>query len=196
MNDSGVVDRIIGGWEVTSLIRLASGAPITITDARGTLNRLAFSGRQTAVTSLNKDQIKKLIGIRKTKCGVFFIDPSVINFDLDTCTGTGRGAEGFGTAAFPGQVFFNNAPGQTSGLERAFINGPLFFNWDASIIKNVPIKENLKVQLRLEAFNVINRANFFVSQLTGLDINSTNFGRVSQLTTTPRIIQLVGRIEF
>jgi hypothetical protein len=205
MNNSGVADRIVGGWEITSLLRLASGAPITITDARGTLNRVAFSGRQTALTSLNKEQIKKLIGIRKTPCGVFFIDPSVIDFNFATCNatnivgspaGSGRAANGFGATPFAGQVFFNNAPGQTSGLERAFINGPLFFNWDASIIKKIPIRENLQVQLRLEAFNVTNRANFLVNQFTSLDINSANFGRVSALATNPRIVQLVGRIEF
>lgn len=196
LNKGGVIDRVFGGFQVNNLIRWASGAPITIVDPRGTLNRVAFSGRQTPFTSLNKDQIKKLIGIRKTKCGVFFIDPSVINFNLDTCTGTGRGAEGFGQPTFAGQVFFNVAPGQTGSLERAFINGPVIFNWDASITKNVPIKENLKVQIRLEAFNVGNRANFFVSQFGGLNINSTNFGRVTSLATNPRIVQLVGRIEF
>jgi len=203
LNQGGVIDRIFGGFQLNNLIRWASGAPITIVDARGTFNRVAFSGRQTPLTSLNKDEIKKLIGIRKTKCGVFFIDPRVINFNLETCNsatlpnpGTGRGAEGFGQPAFAGQVFFNNAPGQTGSLERAFINGPTIFNWDASITKNVPIRENLKVQVRLEAFNVINRANFFVSQFGVLDINSTNFGRVSQLALGARVVQLVGRIEF
>lgn len=201
LNEGGVVDRLVGGWEVTSLIRWTSGAPITIVDAgsgaitRGTFNRNAFSGRQTPQTLLSKGEIKKLIGIRKTPCGVFFIDPKVINFDLTTCTGSGRGAEGFGTPAFAGQVFFNNAPGQTGSLERAFINGPVFFNWDASIIKNVPIKEDVRIQLRLEAFNVLNTTNFFASQFGTLNINSTNFGRINQ-TFGARILQLVGRIEF
>jgi hypothetical protein len=201
LNDSGVLDRVVGGWELTSLIRWSTGAPLTITDAasgvitRGTFNRNAFSGRQTPQTSLNKNQIKNLIGIRKTKCGVFFIDPSVINFDLNTCTGTGRGAEGFGTTPFAGQVFFNNGPGQTGALERAFIDGPNFFNWDASIIKNIAIKEDFRVQLRLEAFNVLNNTNFFATQLGTLNINSTNFGRINQ-NFGARIVQLVGRIEF
>ena len=217
LNNGGWMDRAIGGFQVTSIIRWSTGAPITITDigiaslgiTRGTLNRDGRSARQTAVTSLNKDQIKSLIGVFKTPCGVFFIDPKVIDFNLETCNssnvpagtriGTGKGANGFGTAAFPGQVFFNNAPGQTSGLERGFINGPVFFNWDASIIKNVPIRENLRVQLRLEAFNVINRANFQVAQFTDLNVNSPNFGRITSLVggaSAPRIIQLVGRIEF
>jgi hypothetical protein len=59
----------------------------------------------------------------------------------------------------------------------------------------VAIKEDLKVQVRLEAFNVINRTNCFVNQFTTLNINSTTFGRVNQ-TFGARIVQLVGRIEF
>ncbi len=112
---------------------------------------------------------------------------------------TGRGARGFGEAAFAGQSFFNNGPGQTSGLERAFINGPLFFNWDASVIKNVRITESTRVQLRAEAFNVLNRANFFASQFGNLNINSSNFGRVSSTFTSSgaqRVLQFAARFEF
>jgi len=193
LNQGGWSNRLFGGFQVTSIVRWASGAPISILDPnRGTLNRGGRSGSQTAVTSLNKEQIKDLIGIRKTKCGVFFIDPKVINFNVDTCTGTGRGSEGFGTTPFAGQVFFNNAPGTTSGLERAFINGPIFFNWDASIIKNVELRESMRLQFRVEAFNIINRTNFFSGDL---NINSTSFGRVTQ-TFGSRILQLVGRFEF
>ena len=199
-NTNGVVDRIVSGFQATSIIRWATGAPISITDPTGTFNRAARAANQTALTNLNKDQIKQLIGVFKTPCGVFFINPSVIDFNMATCNDpkqagarSGRGTAGFGNAPFAGQVFFNNGPGQTSGLERFFINGPVFFNWDASIIKSIPIRESLKVQLRVEAFNVINRANFFQGNM---NINSTSFGRVTQLATNPRILQLVGRIEF
>ena len=33
-------------------------------------------------------------------------------------------------------------------------------NWDMSLFKNIPIRERYSVQLRLEAFNVFNHANF------------------------------------
>jgi hypothetical protein len=120
---------------------------------------------------------------------------------LFTGGATGRGARGFGEAAFAGQVFFNNGPGQTSGLERAFINGPLFFNWDASVIKNIRITEGTRVQLRAEAFNVLNRANFFFPQFgtAAASINSTNFGRVTQTFTSSgaqRVLQFAARFEF
>jgi Carboxypeptidase regulatory-like domain len=191
---NGLVDHIIGGWQISPILTISSGAPISLVDARGTFNRAGRSGRQTALTSLSKDQIKDLVGIYKVEpgnpqglpAGIYYINPAVINT-------TGRAAEGFGTTPFTGQVFFNNSPGQVSGLERAFINGPRFVNLDATLAKNFRIKEDIKFQLRLEAFNAFNHTNFFSGQLQS--INSATFGRVTQ-TFSPRIVQIGGRIDF
>ncbi len=201
LNQGGWINRVFGGFQLTSIVNIATGAPVTFVDARGTLNRASRSGRQTPQTNLNKSQIKDLIGVYKTNCGVYYINPSVINLNQQTCTGTGRAAEGLGSTPFTGQVFFNNGPGQTGTLERAFVNGPLYVNWDAGFIKNIQITEGTRLQMRVEAFNVLNRANF---SLTGaaqsgagalFDINSSTFGRLGS-TFSPRIVQLVGRIEF
>lgn len=80
-------------------------------------------------------------------------------------TTAGVAALGFDQGTFPGQVFFNVPPGQTGNLERNFISGPTFFNWDASIIKNINVTERVRFQIRGEAFNVLNRANFFTGNL-------------------------------
>jgi hypothetical protein len=113
----------------------------------------------------------------------------------------GRASEGIGTTAFPGQAFFNAPPGTIGTLERNFLNGPWYINWDAGLIKNFPITETMRFQVRAEAFNVLNRPNFFIGNVsftpsgTSFNINSTNFGRVNT-TFDPRIIQFVGRFEF
>lgn len=199
---NGIVDRIIGGWQITSILRIGTGSPISVIDPRGTLNRAGRSGRQTALTNLTKDQLKSLVGIRKLSGGVFFIDPSLININPDGTTGgarTGRAAEGFGTTPFAGQAFFNVAPGQTGTMERAIFNGPIIANMDFSILKTIQISERVRFQLRGEAFNVLNRANFGFSageQFGAFNINSTNFGRVLRTVTDPRILQIGGRIEF
>ncbi len=208
LSDLGGWNRLVGGWQLTSIVQMATGAPITVVDPRGTLTRR--NTRQTANSSLTKDEIKGLIGIFRTPCGVFFINPSAIDLNhtalangqcgsLLTGGATGRGSRGFGESTFPGQVFFNVAPGQTGNLERAFINGPFYLNWDASIIKNIRITENTKFQIRVEAFNVLNRANFFASQFGTLNINCSNFGRISSQFTSSgaqRVLQFAGRFEF
>jgi hypothetical protein len=178
------LDRLIGGFQVTAILRIATGAPLTITDARGTFNRAGRAGRQTPYTTLSEEQIKSLFKVRRTSNGVLFIDPSV--------TSGGRGALGFGQT-FNGQVFFNVAPGEVGNLNRAFINGPNYINLDAAVMKNIRIRENVRFQIRAEGFNVFNRANFFIGNTTS--INSVNFGRITS-TFGSRVIQVAGRLEF
>jgi len=214
---NGIVDRIIGGWQFTSIIRLTSGTPLSIVDPRGTLNRAGRSGRQTASSNLSHAELRALMGVFRTNCGVFFINPSVINIDLAACAngtilprqaGTTAGVASLGfnpingaagggnlPQTFPGQVFFNNAPGTRGNLPVNFLVGPKYFNWDASLIKNIPITERVRFQMRGEAFNVLNRVSFSPNAQFS-SIASTTFGRSTATYPATRIIQFVGRIEF
>jgi hypothetical protein len=202
MNSGDWNNRLFGGWQLTSIIRVSTGAPISIVDPRGTLNRAGRSTRNTANSNLSTDQIKELIGVYRTPCGVFYINPVAVNINLADCSGPGTANPAYFTQARSGEV---------GNLPRAFINGPLYFNWDASIIKNIQLTERVRFQMRAEFFNVINRTNFLVfgpndatpQQFgpTGIfNINSPNFGRLTTTSTstfiTPRVIQFAGRLEF
>jgi hypothetical protein len=151
----------------------------------------------------------------KTPNGVFVIDPRVLfatarnaatgatisGFDLTQPLPAGfsiisvRGANPVGTDPFPGQVFFPNPAGSTGNLQRNFLNGPVYINWDAGLLKNIRITENTRLQLRGEVFNVLNRANFFSGNL---DVGSTSFGRITSSGNAyaPRIVQFGARFEF
>jgi hypothetical protein len=204
LNQNGLIDKILGGFQLNTIIRAATGAPISIVDPRGTLNRAGRSTRQTANSSLTKDQIKDLVGVYRTPCGVYYINPAVINLDPKTCQGSAAG--GYGSTPFNGQVFFNVAPGETGNLERNFIDGPLSIRWDLGLSKTISITENTRIQLRAEAYNILNRANFGIygpldtynqqNSSTGIfSINSPNFGRLVD-TEDPRIMQFAVRFEF
>ncbi len=220
LNSSGWVDKVIGGLQFSSIVNISSGPPVGIIDPRGTFNRGGRSGRQTARTTLTEDQIKDLVGIHRTPNGVFLIDPSVLfatavrrnaagqivetrtGIDLTQPLPTGfaiseiRGAAAINQPAFAGQVFFRNAPGETGNMPRAFLNGPLYINWDAGFMKNIRFGETTRLQIRAEAFNVLNRANFFIADNSGIfNVNSTTFGRLGT-TFSPRIMQLAARFEF
>jgi hypothetical protein len=191
---NGFVDRLLGGWQVSTILAWTSGSPLTFTDTRGTLNRAGRSARQTPNSSLTVDQIRGLVGFYDTPCGLFYLNPQVLNINLSTCAGSGRGSEGFGTTPFTGQAFFNVEPGQTGNLQRSIVDAPGYFNLDASLIKNVKISERMRLQLRMEAFNALNNVNFFPNGQV-LDITSTNFGRLTQ-ASSPRIVQFAARFEF
>jgi hypothetical protein len=214
LNSGGALDKIVGGFQLSSIVNWSSGVPTSIIDTRGTLNRAGRSGLQPATSSLDENQIKELFGIFRTPNGVFVINPSVL-FAVATAPGQPtingvdltqplpagysitsiRGANPVGTAPFANQVFFPNAPGSTGNLTRNFLNGPMYFNWDAGLLKNISITENTRLQLRGEVFNVLNRANFFTADL---DVNSTSFGRLTSSgnSYSPRIVQFGARFEF
>lgn len=207
LNDSRIANAILGGFQFTSIINLSSGAPVAILDTRGTLNRAARSVRQSATSTLTTKQIKELTGVYNTPNGVFFINPSVLfaqgsngqRIDLTQPLPTGvtitsiRAASAVDQAPFAGQVFFLNAPGQTGNLERNFINGPKFINIDMGLSKNIRFTESLRLQLRAEAFNVFNRANFAIGDF---NVNSTDFGRINDLRNNPRVLQFGARFDF
>jgi hypothetical protein len=75
------------------------------------------------------------------------------------------------------------------------INGPSFFDLDASVFKYFPIKERMKLQFRAEVFNLTNTPSFDVP---GRTLGSSTFGVVTS-TLTPahtREMQLALQLLF
>lgn len=209
LSDGGWLDQVVGGWQLSMIWRLASGSPITFTDARGTLNRTGRSGRQTALTNLTASELEGLVGVFRTPCGVFFVNPAAININQanlssGNCTalntgvpaGTvgGAAASGFGAATFPGQVFFSNGPLQSSTLRRAVVNGPWLSSADLSLAKNFRFTESMFLQVRGEAYNFTNAPYFNPAQT--IDINSTTFGRITGTAVGARVVQFAARFTF
>ena len=188
LNHGGWMDRVFGGFELSGLMSWTSGAPITFVDTRGTLNRTGRSGRQTALTNLTNDQIRALTGIFESNGKIYYINPSVVN------PATGRASEGFGATPFGGQVFFNVNPGQTGNLTRHVIDGPGYFNINAALLKTIRIGEKSRLQLRAEAFNLLNNVNFAPATQFA-NINSTLFGQITGAFPS-REMQFAARFEF
>jgi hypothetical protein len=94
--------------------------------------------------------------------------------------------------------FFNNINGTpaTGNLPRNFINGSPYRNWDAGLTKNLRFGERHRIQIRAEAFNVLNLVSF--GQTADLNVNSDSFGRITGTrgAYTPRIIQFGVRYDF
>lgn len=187
LTDGGWSDKVFGGWEFSGIVQWDSGVPISFLDPRGTLNRAGRSGRQTANTSLTTDQIRDLLGVYEVNNRIYWIDPSIL------CA-NGAATLGYGQAPCAGQVFFNVQPGQTGNLGRAIINAPAFFNVDTTLMKNINFNENMRLQLRLEAFNVLNTVNFFPGA-SQQNIGSTTFGQITSAGAA-RQLQLAVRFEF
>ena len=192
LNQGGIVNKIFGGFELSGLLQTGSGAPISFLDPRGTLNRVGRSGRQTANSTLTNDQIRALSGFFEANGRIYFIDPSVID-------SSGRGAAPYvapgGTApTFTNYAFTSVAPGQTGNVARTLINGPRQFNVNAALLKNINFTETLRVQLRMEAFNLFNNVNFFNNTQLA-NVTSATFGQITSAGAA-RQVQFAARFEF
>lgn len=93
----------------------------------------------------------------------------------------------------PAQGTFGNAPASP------FI-GPGVNNWNIALFKNVPIKEKVTFQLRVETYNTFNHTQFTAINttprfdITGNQVNSS-FGKVGA-AADPRYMQLAVRFSF
>ncbi len=193
LNQGGIVDKIFGGWEVSGLSQWSSGAPISFVDSRGTLNRGVRSGRQTPNSSLTNAQIAALVGIFHANGNIYFLNPSVIGPSGQASTGYSYGGLN-SNVPFNGQAFFNVEAGTTGNISRTLINGPRFFNVDMAVLKNIKFGESIRVQLRAEAFNVLNNVNLF-NNTQFANINSATFGQITSAAAA-RQMQFAFRFEF
>jgi len=73
-------------------------------------------------------------------------------------------------------------------------SGPWAFNLDSSLQKRIAITERHALELRMEGFNVLNHATFFVG--AGQSINATNFGVIQSMYYAPRRMQFAAYYRF
>lgn len=194
-NNNGIANAVLGGWRVSSVIVWQSGAPFTFFSARGTVNRAGRSGNETAFTNLSASQLKSAIHLSfpTTSVGPLLIDPSFIGANK-----RGAGPDGLTCSPVVANGFCNPQPGQLGNLSRNEFNGPKFFDADLSILKSIPIRESMSLQLRGDAFNVFNHPSF---QFKDQNINSGTFGRVNSTVpgsslTGARTLQVGARFIF
>jgi hypothetical protein len=100
-----------------------------------------------------------------------------------------------------GQPYFNTSlfslqPLGTPGTSaRRFFYGPGINNYDMALLKNLKLTESKSLQLRLEAFNVFNHAQFFGPAAVDGNINSSSFGQVLS-AAPPRLLQVGAKFSF
>ncbi len=131
-------NRLVEGWEVSTIVQLQTGNPMNFRSTNP-----GFLGTAT---------------LRPNATGPipagFFPAPS------------GSAAQ-IGYIRTPGNYLVE--PGNAFGtLGRNVVIGPGFSNWDFALVKNTKITERLTWQIRADAFDLLNHANFNQPVLNGL----------------------------
>ena len=159
----------LGGWELSGITRFSTGFPVTL-----------FNNNDTS-----------LLGT---------IPNGVNNNGVDTPDYT-PGALGInrnprhGEAAFNTALFSLPALGEIGTAARRFFYGPGIANFDMALAKQIRLAESRTLQLRVEAFNVWNHAQFYGPAAVNGNISSPNFGQITS-AAAPRLIQLAAKFNF
>jgi hypothetical protein len=109
---SGLASRLLGGWQVSGIFEARTGRPISFVSNRGTVNRQGRSARNSAITSLSREELQDRTGLffDPATGRPLFVDPSLIGPD-------GRGNP---------QLLQNPGAGQYGTLQLTPVSGPGF----------------------------------------------------------------------
>jgi hypothetical protein len=163
---NGIRAGIINGWTISGVVIVESGLPFNMIDSRaGTI--LGISGSQA--------QFAPNMGPKNLS-----VSHRTLNQWFNTGIFDAPPAVGDGTA-------IGNAPWN-------FATGPGFWNTDFSLSKVVRVTEPLKIEIRVELFNLFNHANF--ANPSSNVANASSFGVISNTVNSPRIAQLAARVRF
>jgi hypothetical protein len=173
-NNVPVFGRALSGWELTSTIKDSSGTP--------------FWFRSGTCNVPGQFRVACIPGILP---GQNPLAQSLSSFEPTQPL--------FNASAFESASSFNYYDGV--GQRITSYRGFPFKNIDIGLSKKTRITERVTAIIRVEAFNAFNNHNFTCTGNGGCtpfntDISSADFGKWNGSVSTPRNIQLVGRIEF
>ncbi len=204
-SSNGIVNRIIGGWEINTVTRWQTGPPILITSGLGG----TFNGNDPGINliGITPNQLQSMLTTNKTEIplAVAYVPTSLLNLSAPTAISPVGGSN---TSII--------APCQNAGnlCNRVFVWGPNFTRADWSLMKTTKITERVNFELRAEMLNAFNHANFYYAAGSGtspvsISTQSTRFGQMGSSSTNGayqdfnttqdpggRILQIVGRINF
>jgi hypothetical protein len=212
----GVVGHLLGGWQVNGVYVLTSGEPYTpgqfFNGLLGLGNTYLTAGDRPFVGNPNVDQ--QVVGISQLDAAIFY-GTDILNLDgfysLNSLNTTGDVV-----TVTPNDVrFILNLPGSARIFNTPFgtatrnsLRGPRLNQLNMGLFKNIKVMENLRVQIRAEAFNVLNHPN------PGYGVNSnapsgfgylpdfftedagTTFANDQEIELSRRVIQFGVRITF
>jgi outer membrane receptor protein involved in Fe transport len=168
-NVNGVVNEIIGGWQLSPVLNYSSGLPFTL--SYGECSSAIPSSAPCYVNGNAKQFQSHITGAPYTTLNYF-------------------------DAQRLGGAF--TAPGldQVGSIGRNSVFGPHFFNTDLAVTKNFPIREAATIQFRTDFYNVFNKINWGTpsGNIEQAGVISNGVGNVG--ASQPRQLQFSLRVVF
>jgi hypothetical protein len=119
------------------------------------------------------------------------VDPNVPD-DQRTLAATGSSQS---LAWFNLAAFAPNTPGVWGNVPRGYLRGPGFWNVDAAFSRGIPVGDGNRIELRLEAFNLLDHENW-ANPTVQIGSTALTNGRVTTTVGDPRILQFAVKYNF
>ena len=181
--NSEIGKRLLGGWGFSGVTTFQTGFPIQLTESD--------------LASLQCSDAFTLFGCwdRPEKNG-----PLVTETPRNVQTINGQ----TGNYWFNPNSFVPEALGTIGNASRDYFHGPGINNWNFSFFKNTIITERLRLQLRLDAFNIFNHTQFAGPAQPGTaaagdnanNVNAGDFGQILATQEDARILQISAHLNF
>ena len=156
--------------------------------SNATLRALASHWRLSGILNARSgNRLDVLSGIDNAFNGILYQRPNKVSDDFYAHSVTSY----FNRAAFA-----QPAAGTLGDLPRNAAVGPNFWNVDLAVSKLVAVTGTQRMELRLEAFNLLNHFNWGDPIATNLAFSAGTFGRITTQAGTPRIIQFGIKYDF
>ena len=157
------------GWSLSGTTRFSTGFPVTLSD----------------------DSDRSLLGTLGNGVNNRLLDtPNISPGPLEINTDPRNNPLAINTSLFSPEPL-----GQLGDAPRRIFHGPGIENFDMQVSKTVRLDELRSLDIRVEAFNVFNHAQFYGPTSVDGEINDPNFGRIVG-AAAPRLIQLAVKFHF
>jgi hypothetical protein len=162
-------NQLTQGWSLSGTARFSSGFPVTLFD----------------------DSDNSLLGTLGNGVNNQLLDtPQYVGGSLNVNNNPRNGQTEFNTSAFAPETL-----GQLGNAARRIFQGPGIENFDMQLSKTVKLGETRALDIRVEAFNVFNHAQFYGPASVDGEVNDPNFGHVVS-AQAPRLIQVAMKFHF
>ena len=166
---SGVLSKILGGFQAAGSYSYAAGRPFTAYDSAN--NSSIDIGEEQALPNV---------------IGTPVMPETVTCWFYDSANPGCKGITGSNAFSLP-------APGVFGNSGRNTLRGPALEDLDVSISRNFTITERIRLQFRAEAFNLTNTVAF---GLPNANVSGGSPGVITSLAADPRIMQFALRLTF
>jgi hypothetical protein len=167
-----ILNAVVGGWGLSGIVSWMSGEPFTISSGILTADNIRSSRAQIVGPIPSFGLNPSVPG----NAGPSWIPPSALP-EINPTT----------------SPFAIPAPGSYGNQGRNIFVAPRFFNIDMTLNKHFSIRERWKMELRADAFNVLNHPNFHLASVITAFSGTTVTSPSGQ---TPLVVQPSGSSSF